>query len=82
MTLPMPTESAVLTDYVRASFAAYDSLLDAVAAGVDWRKVTATLFGVDAAVDEQAAKQVFDANLARARWMTTVGYRLLAGLPR
>ena len=82
MTLPMPTESAVLTDYDRASFAAYVSLLDAVAAGADWRKVTATLFGVDAAVDEVAAKQVFDANLARARWMTTVGYRLLAGLPR
>ena len=53
-----------------------------MAAGVEWRQVTATLFGVDAAVDEQAAKQVFDANLSRARWMTTVGYRLLAAQPR
>ncbi len=82
MTLPMPTESAVVTSYDRANFATYASLLDAVAAGVDWRKVTTTLFGVDAAVDEQTAKQVYDANLARARWMTTDGYRLLAGLPR
>ena len=82
MTLPMPTESAVVTAYDRAHFAIYASLLDAVAAGVDWRQVTATLFGVDAAVDEQAAKQVFDANLARARWMTTDGYRLLSGLRR
>ena len=71
-----------LDGYRRVNLSTYASLLDAVAAGVDWRLVTATLFGVDAAVDEQAAKQVFDANLARARWMTTVGYRLLAGLPR
>ena len=82
MTLPMPTESAVLTDYDRTNFTSYISLLDAVAAGVDWRQATASLFGVDAAVDEHAAKQVFDANLARARWMTTAGYRLLAGQPR
>ncbi len=82
MTLPMPTESAVLTDYDRANFTAYIGLLDAVAAGVDWRRVTASLFGVDAAVDEHAAKQVYDANLTRARWMTTVGYRLLAGQRR
>ncbi len=82
MTLPMPTESTVVTAYDRAHFATYASLLDAVAAGVDWRQVTATLFGVDAAMDEPAAKLVFDANLARARWMTTDGYRLLAGLRR
>ena len=82
MTLPMPTESAALTDYDRANFTTYISLLDAVAAGVDWHQVTATLFSVDAALDERAAKQVFDANLARARWMTTHGYRLLAGQPR
>ena len=80
MTLPMPTESAVLTDYDRANFTTYISLVDAVAAAMDWRQATATLFGVDAAVDQHGAKQVFDANLARARWMTTVGYRLLAGL--
>ena len=82
MTLQMPTESAVLTHHDRTNFTTYISLLDAVATGVDWRQVTATLFGVDAAIDEQAAKQVFDANLARAQWMTTVGYRLLAELPR
>ena len=81
MTLPIPTENAVVTAYDRANFATYTSLLDAVAAGVEWRKATAVLYGIDAAVDEQAARQVFDANLARARWMTTVGYRLLAGLP-
>ncbi len=50
MTLPMPTESALVTEYDRAHFAVYASLLDA--------------------------------NLARARWMTTHGYRLLAGLRR
>ena len=82
MTLPMPTDSAELTDYDRANFTTYVSLLDSVAAGADWRKATATLFGVDATVDERAAKQVYDANLARARWMTRVGYRLLLASPR
>ena len=82
MTLPMPTDSAELTDYDRANFTTYISLLDAVTARVDWRNATATLFGVDAAVDEHAAKQVYDANLARARWMTIVGYRLLLASPR
>ena len=33
MTLPMPTESTVLTDYDRANVTTYISLLDAVAAG-------------------------------------------------
>ena len=81
MTLPIPTDTAELTDYDRANFTTYIRLLDTVAAGVNWRNATATLFGVDAAVDEHAAKQVYDANLGRARWMTRVGYRLLLASP-
>ena len=82
MAHPLPIESAELTNYDRANVVAYIKLLDAVAEGVDWRAATTSIFGVDAGTDESLARQVFDANLARARWMTRVGYRLMLASPR
>ncbi|NJM81261.1 MAG: DUF2285 domain-containing protein [Tabrizicola sp.] len=75
--LDQPPDSAVLTDYDRAHTTLYLRLLDADADRADWREVVSVLFGLDAAHDEERARQVHESHLARARWMTERGYRQL-----
>jgi len=55
----------------------YLRLLDAATDGADWREVVSVLFGLDPAREPERARRVHDSHLARARWMTTDGYRLL-----
>jgi len=55
----------------------YLRLLDAEADGADWREVVSVVFGLDPAREPERAKTVHDSHLARARWMTTEGYRHL-----
>ncbi|MFJ1288458.1 DUF2285 domain-containing protein, partial [Acinetobacter baumannii] len=55
----------------------YMRLLDAARDGADWRDAVSRLFGLDVGRDPQRARQVHDAHLARARWMTDTGYRQL-----
>ncbi|MFG1228604.1 DNA -binding domain-containing protein [Xanthobacter wiegelii] len=75
--LDEPPESSTLTDYDRTHMTLYLRLLDAATDGADWREVVAVLFGLDPAREPERARQVHDSHLARARWMTTDGYRLL-----
>ncbi len=72
-----PEDVPVLTQRDRAYMQLYLRLLDADAAGVTWQLIARDMLELDTSGDQTAAKVVFDRFLARARWMTTVGYQLL-----
>lgn len=74
-----PPSEAHVTDYDKEHAKTYLRLLDAAAAGADWREVASVVLGLNPACDADHARRVHDAHLARARWMTTTGYRELAG---
>jgi hypothetical protein len=75
-------ESAQLTAYDEAHLQDYLRLLDADDEGADWRRTAAKIFGIDATVEPERAKTMHDSHLARARWMTEIGYaHLLGGKP-
>ncbi len=71
-----------LTAYDESHLADYLRLLDAADEGADWRDTAAAILGVDAAAEPQRAKVMHDSHLARARWMTEVGYAHLLGCDR
>jgi hypothetical protein len=75
-------EVSQLTAYDESHLTAYLQLLDADDEGADWREATAAIFGVDATAEPQRAKAMHDSHLARARWMTEVGYAHLLGCER
>lgn len=75
--LDEPPESAALTEYDKAHTTLYLRLLDAAADGADWREVMSVLFYLDPKDDPKRARLIYDAHLARARWMTEHGYREL-----
>jgi len=68
-----------LTAYDESHLADYLRLLDADDDGADWREVAAVVLGVDVAAEPHRAKSIYDSHLARARWMTEVGYAHLLG---
>ena len=52
-------------------------MLDAAAEGAAWEEVAQIVLGIDPHAERSRAKQAYDTHLARARWMTVVGYKLL-----
>jgi hypothetical protein len=60
-----------LADYIR--------LLDADDEGVPWSEAAAQIFGIVPAAEPDRAKAMHASHLARARWMTEVGYAYLLG---
>ena len=76
--LDRPPESATLTDYDRTHMKLYMRLLDAATDGAAWQEAVSVLFGIDPDKHPERARRVHDSHLARARWMTEHGYRLLA----
>jgi hypothetical protein len=64
-----------LTEYDREVATVYLRLLDADAAGADWREVSKVVLGVDAAAEPQRAETMHGSHLARARWLRDGGYR-------
>lgn len=66
-------DEAHLTDYLR--------LLDANDQGTDWHDVAVQVFGIDPAAEPDRAEAMHASHLARARWMTEVGYAYLLGPP-
>lgn len=74
-----PPVSGQLTPYDRAHLTTYLQLLDADASNVDWKDTAQRVLALDPVADFAAAKQSYDAHLARARWMSRCGYRLLLG---
>jgi hypothetical protein len=76
--LDQPPESATLTDYDRAHMKLYLRLLDAATDGATWQEAVSVLFGLNPELDPERARRIHDSHLARARWMTEHGYRVLA----
>ncbi|MCG6116279.1 MAG: DUF2285 domain-containing protein [Mesorhizobium sp.] len=72
-----------LTSYDKAHLTDYLRLLDADAEGADWREAATVIFHIDPATEPQRAEQMHVSHLARARWMSEVGYaHLLARAAR
>jgi hypothetical protein len=63
-----PTRDTVL-DYDRRNLLTYAELLDAADAGVDWRKGSLEILGIDPIADADRARCCWDSHLARARWI-------------
>jgi len=70
-----PPDGDSVTSYDESHLALYIRLLDAATEGADWREAAQILFGLDPGQDADRARRVHDSHLARARWMTTTGYR-------
>lgn len=66
-----------LTGYDEQHLVTYLRLLDADADGADWREVASIVLKVDPNKEPQRAKRVWESHLARAKWMTEIGYRHL-----
>lgn len=77
-----PPDSADLTAYDEGHLSTYLRLLDADADGADWREAAGSIFGIDATREPNRAKVMHDSHLARAQWMTEVGYAHLLGSRR
>jgi len=72
-----------ITDYDRARLQTYLRLLDAAAAGADWREAAAVILDLDVAADPERARRVHQVHLDRARWMSAYGFaQLKADRPR
>ncbi len=71
-----PTAPA-LTNYDFELLICYMRLLDAEADGADWREVARIVLKIDPDREYARAKRMYETHLARARWMTTHGYRYL-----
>jgi hypothetical protein len=74
---PVPPDTDQLTAYDQAHLVTYLRLLDADAAGADWQTTARLVLSLNPAADLDGARLVYDAHLARARWMTRAGYHLL-----
>jgi hypothetical protein len=82
MTQPTPVADVApvepfLTGYDMNHLVTYLQLLDADAEGADWREAARIVLNLDVEKDPYGTKRVWDSHLARAKWMTTNGYRHL-----
>jgi hypothetical protein len=71
-----PTDH-ILTGYDERHLVTYLRLLDADAAGADWREVARIVLHIDPAHEPDRARRAWESHLARARWLTESGYRHL-----
>jgi hypothetical protein len=68
---------ATLTGYDQAHASHVSSPSRCRNDGADWREVARLVLGCDPDTDPECARRTYDSHLARARWMTTNGYRHL-----
>lgn len=66
-----------LTVYDEEHAVTYIRMLDADAAGADWREVSHLVLHIDAAHEPDRARRAFDSHLVRAKWAAREGYRHL-----
>jgi hypothetical protein len=64
-----------LTDYDRLHLITYIRLLDADADGIPWKEASRSILHIDPDSEPKRAKRAHRSHLARAQWMTRVGYR-------
>ena len=72
-----PPISDMITDYDREHFTTYFIILDCAAVRAPWNHAAKQLRDQGMPRDRRKAKAVHDAHLARARWMTEEGWKLL-----
>ncbi len=81
MTVPpfddQPPHTLRVNSYDERHFVTYLRLLDADAEGADWHEIVAVIFEIDPQAEPERACTVYKSHLARAKWMTEVGYRHL-----
>ena len=70
-------DEPVLTAYDEQHLVTYWRLLDAEAAGADWKEVARIVLHIDGDGEPARARNAFDSHLARAKWMADHGYRHL-----
>jgi hypothetical protein len=68
---------ATLTGYDMEHLVFYLHLLGASEEGADWREVADIVLEVDPVKEPERAKRMWAGHLARAQWMTEVGYQHL-----
>jgi hypothetical protein len=68
----------IITDYDRTHLPTYLRLLDAAADKADPNEVARIVLGIDPTAEPERARRAYETHLARARWISTVGYRQLA----
>ena len=68
---------AAITGYDERHFITYLRLLDAAAQNMSWRDAARTILHRDPVGDTVRSKRCWKSHLARARWMSTRGYRQL-----
>jgi hypothetical protein len=66
-----------LTVYDEEHAISYIRMIAADADGADWRDVARIVLHIDPDHDAGRARQAYESHLARAKWMTKHGYRLL-----
>lgn len=81
MTIPAfddaPPQTERVSRYDERHFVTYLRLLEADAQGAHWHEIARVVFGIDPAREPRRARDVYESHLARARWMTRIGYRHL-----
>lgn len=70
-------DDPVLTVYDEEHVVTYLRLLDADADKADWREAARLILHIDPIHEPERARRAFDTHLARAKWMTSHGYRHL-----
>ena len=68
-----PTDDK-LTDYDRLHLITYIRLLDADTGGILWEEASRSILHIDPETEPKRAKRAHRSHLARAQWMTRVGY--------
>jgi len=66
-----------ITSYDDEHLVTYMRLLDADAEGADWREVARIVLYRDPDTEAERTRRCWEVHLARARWMTSKGYRKL-----
>lgn len=69
--------SPVLTGYDEERILTYIRLLDAASEDADWREVAKIVLHIDPEKEPERAYRAWETHLARARWMTSTGYKYL-----
>jgi hypothetical protein len=77
-----PTDDAI-TEYDQMLFVTYLRLLDAAAdRSATWEEVCRIVLRIDPAGEPDRARRAYDTHMARARWMTEVGWGHLMRMSR
>ena len=69
-----PTRPAI-TIYDELHFVTYLRLLDSEVDGADWREVARIVLHRDPSTETDRTRLCWESHLARAQWMTRIGYR-------